>query len=83
MQAQGLEHFFIKIPCSADFPVATIIAVGVASPSAHGQATIKTETKFIKANVKLYPRRYHIKNVKVAIPITIGTNIDATLSASF
>ena len=29
---------FISIPFSAPFPVPTIIAVGVASPNAHGQA---------------------------------------------
>ena len=43
---------FIKIPCSAAFPVPTIIAVGVASPRAHGQAITSTATEFIIARLR-------------------------------
>ena len=40
-----------KMPIWAPRPVPTMIAVGVASPSAQGQAMISTETKVIRANV--------------------------------
>jgi hypothetical protein len=36
--------FFIKIHFCADFPIQTIIAVGVASHKAQGQAITKTVT---------------------------------------
>ena len=39
----------IKIPARAPRPVPTIIAMGVASPRAHGQATIRTATAFTSA----------------------------------
>ena len=35
---------FIRMPCSAPLPMPTISAVGVANPSAHGQAIIRTVT---------------------------------------
>jgi len=34
----------IEMPCSAPLPIPTIMAVGVASPRAHGQATTSTAT---------------------------------------
>ena len=40
----------IKIPFSAPIPVPTIIAVGVAKPSAQGQATTKTAIANRKLN---------------------------------
>jgi hypothetical protein len=42
----------IKIPLLAPIPVATITAVGVASPKAHGQAMTVTEIANISANTK-------------------------------
>jgi hypothetical protein len=61
-----------------------MIAVGVARPRAQGQAIIRTAIKFIKALVKegSGPKKYHRKKVTIAIPITVGTNTEATLSAS-
>ena len=38
----------IKIPFSAPFPVPTIIAVGVASPSAHGHAITSTDINIVR-----------------------------------
>ena len=43
----------IRMPASAPRPVPTMIAVGVASPSAHGHAMISTATKFNSAYVSL------------------------------
>jgi hypothetical protein len=62
-------------------PITT--AIGEASPSAHGQAIINTETAYNNAtsNGTENPK-YHIKNVNNAIESTVGTNIDDILSAS-
>jgi len=70
---------------SAPFPIPTINAVGVAKPIAQGQAIISTATKFIKAKVKESSPPKIIQSIKVtiAITITIGTKIAATLSANF
>ena len=45
--------FLKSIPSSAPFPVPTIIAVGVASPKAQGQAITSTDTNTVKENTKL------------------------------
>ena len=45
-----MSPFFIKIPFQAATPVATIIAVGVANPSAQGQAMIKADIEYFKAS---------------------------------
>ena len=39
----------IRIPAAAPRPVATMIDIGVARPSAHGQAMISTATEFTSA----------------------------------
>ncbi len=61
-----------------------MIAVGVASPSAHGQAMIRTATKFSMANrnAGCGPTAHQTANVSTAIPITVGTKMPATRSAS-
>src|SRR3989338_58837 len=81
--------FLIKMPFSAPFTVPTIIAVGVASPRAQGHAIIKTATKIENENrkgaliaIKLGAIKYQNKNDAIAIRITMGTKIPATLSAS-
>jgi len=48
---QAVHRLIIRIPFSAPFPVPTIIAVDVASPSAHGHAITITEVKAINAYV--------------------------------
>ena len=63
----------IKIPCSAPFPVPTIIAVGVAKPKAHGQAMTKTEMKIDNAKTPLSPANNHEIDDMNAKVITIGT----------
>jgi hypothetical protein len=49
-----LSPFLKRIPFCAAFPIPTINAVGVANPSAHGQAIINTATKLIRATLKLF-----------------------------
>jgi len=60
-----------------------MMAIGVANPSAHGQAMINTATAFTKACASrgCGPTSPHTKNVRTATPITAGTNQAATLSA--
>ena len=77
-----LSAFFTKIPYWAALPVPTIIATGVAKPKAHGQETTSTLIAQVKAKVKSAPASIHIISVAAAIPMTIGTNTPATLSAT-
>ncbi len=75
----------IKIPNSAPFPVPTMMAVGVASPKAQGQAITNTATIFKRACVKAFSpvaKKFQPANVRSAITITIGTKIPETVSAS-
>jgi len=55
--------------------VATMIDIGVARPSAHGQAMISTATKLISAyaNLGSGPNSAQTANVTTAMPMTIGT----------
>src|SRR3989344_5820977 len=65
----------IKIPREAALPEETIMAIGVASPRAQGQAIIKTATKFTRAKVKagLGPKKNQTIKVKIATTNTAGT----------
>ncbi len=74
----------ISTPCSAPFPVPTMIESGVASPRAQGHAMIRTETARTRAVVSAGPgpRSYQATNVAIATSITSGTNTPATRSAS-
>ena len=72
-----------RIPFSAPLPVPTMIAVGVASPNAHGQAMTRTEMVIVRANTHdSCPRKYQASPETRAKTITIGTNTPETLSAS-
>jgi hypothetical protein len=53
--------------------VATIIAVGVASPKAQGQAIISTEMAFESAKERSFPKTNHNKNVINEMTNTIGS----------
>jgi len=54
--------------------VTTIIAVGVTSPNAQGQAITSTEINIVKANIPVSPpMKYQAKAEIRAIPITTGT----------
>jgi len=51
-----------------------MMAVGVASPSAQGQATTTTAIKTVNAKIKLSPtRKYHAKAESVAVNMITGT----------
>ena len=75
----------INTPLVAPRPVATIIEIGVARPSAHGQAIISTETALTTAYAKRgsLPHIHQTKNDIMLIPITAGTKYPDTTSASF
>ena len=75
--------FLNNIPFPAPIPLPTIIATGVASPSAHGQLITRTEIALESEKPIGYPTNIHIKYVITAIAITIGTKTPETLSASF
>ena len=72
-----------SIPFFAPTPLPTIIATGVASPSAHGQLITSTEMPLASAKPAVCPAIIHAPKVIAAITITAGTNIPATLSAAF
>ena len=73
----------ISTPACAPRPTPTMMDIGVASPSAHGQAMISTATALTIAWAKRGsgPTDTHATKVRSAIAITAGTNQPATLSA--
>ena len=72
----------ISSPSCAPRPVPTISAVGVASPSAHGHAMIRTATAEVNANVVLCPAPSQKPRVAMAIVKTVGTKMPEIRSAS-
>ena len=73
----------IKTPFSAPLPVPTMIAVGVAKPSAHGQAITSTEIVIVRAKIHdSWPKKYHNKPESTAKTMTIGTKTPEILSAN-
>ncbi|MBA7567408.1 hypothetical protein ES708_09119 [subsurface metagenome] len=65
--------FLTRTPSSAPRPTPTVTAVGVARPSAHGQAITKTEIKLVNAKRKLLSRiKYQTTKERRAITNTIG-----------
>ena len=71
----------IRMPSWAPRPVPTMSAVGVARPSAQGQAMISTETAAVKAAVAPPPAPSQKPRVATASPITTGTKTPETRSA--
>ncbi len=65
----------IRMPCSAPFPIPTINDVGVANPSAHGQAITSTVTAVITAytNAGVGPKVNQTMKVRMAPISTAGT----------
>ena len=72
-----------RIPASAPRPVPTMIAVGVASPIAHGHAMITTPMNAVSARVSRGsgPSAYQATNVSAARTRTAGTNTSLMRSA--
>jgi hypothetical protein len=68
--------FLISTPAWAPRPTPTMIDIGVASPSAHGQAMISTLTAAIRPWAKRGsgPNVAQAMNAMTATPMTSGTN---------
>jgi hypothetical protein len=69
------------MPSWAPRPVPTMTAVGVASPSEHGQATMSTATAALTASAAGWPVTSQPARVRTATASTAGTNTPATRSA--
>ncbi len=72
----------ITMPSWAPRPVPTSSAVGVASPSAHGQATMSTATAALNATSPPAPVASQAARVVTASTMTTGTKTADTRSAS-
>ena len=72
----------IRMPSWAPRPVPTSSAVGVASPSAHGQAMISTATAAVNATSAPAPAASQKASVPSESAMTTGTNTAETRSAS-
>ena len=73
----SVSAFLNNTPFSAPLPTATMIAAGVASPKAQGQAITSTATKTCKANLLPAPANHQLKPATNAITNTTGTNTAA------
>ena len=71
----------IRMPSCAPRPVPTSSAVGVASPSAHGQAMISTATAAVNAVAAAAPVSSQTPSVASAMTMTKGTKIPEMRSA--
>ena len=71
------------MPAFAPAPFPTMMATGVASPSAQGQLITSTETARFIANPIDSPEIAHTMKVISEIEITKGTKTPETLSAIF
>ena len=70
-----------RMPFFAPMPLPTMIATGVASPSAQGQEITSTAMARAIEKVKLFPPSSQTPSVSSATPITAGTNTAETRSA--
>ncbi len=71
-----------RMPFLAPLPLPTIMATGVASPSAQGHEMTRTATARDSAYSKPLPIISQITNVTSAIPMTTGTKTALTRSAA-
>ena len=72
-----------SIPFFAPTPLPTMMATGVASPSAHGQLITNTAIPYDRASPKGLPAIIQPATTHTATAITAGTNTPQTLSAIF
>ena len=81
-QGSSAAASFTRTPAWAPRPIAVTIETGVASPSAQGQAMIRTATEFrsAKMNRGSGPKTSHAANVIAANAATPGTNQEETRS---
>ena len=82
--ASKLSASLMRMPCSAPLPMPTMMAVGVASPSAQGQAMMSTVTKANRPCVKPSDGAsvHHKANERRAMPMMAGTNMAAMRSTN-
>ena len=80
--ASSARALLTRMPSSAPRPTAASRAVGVARPSAHGQATTSTATAALPAAIPASPAPSQKPRVTTARLITHGTKIAAIRSAS-
>jgi hypothetical protein len=75
--------FLMRTPISAPRPTPTMIDMGVARPSAQGQAMMRTLTAATRPNAKRGsgPKTDQAMKARIAITITSGTNQPETWSA--
>ena len=71
-----------RIPFLAPTPFPTIMATGVASPSAHGQLITSTEIALARENDMSFETAIQMRKVTAAIAITTGTKTALTRSAA-
>ena len=69
------------MPFFAPMPLPTMMATGVARPSAQGQEMTRTEMALAMAKLKGFPASSQPARVTRAMPMTAGTNTPDTLSA--
>ena len=74
---------FTRMPLLAPRPVPTMMAVGVASPSAQGHDITSTEMACDRADSSPAPSTIHTANVPSAMTMTTGTNTPLMRSAIF
>ncbi len=72
-----------SMPFFAPSPLPTMMATGVASPSAHGQEITSTDMPRASAKPTPRPRMSQTTVVTAAMAMTVGTNTLETLSAIF
>ena len=70
-----------RMPFFAPTPLPTIMATGVASPSAQGQEMTRTQMAYSNAFAMGAPRSIHTIMTRTAVPITAGTKTADTASA--
>ena len=71
----------MRMPFSAPLPVPTMMATGVARPSAHGHEMTRMQMAIEKANSTLAPMASQTAPASTAIAMTAGTKTPAILSA--
>ena len=79
--SSSASAFFTRMPAAAPRPVPTMIAVGVARPSAQGQAITSTATALTKAWVKSPAKIHQPAKARRAMAVTTGTKIAEMRSA--
>ena len=71
-----------RMPCFAPMPLPTMMATGVARPSAQGQLMTSTEMPRASAKARVWPSASQTRVVMAATVMTAGTNTPETLSAT-